>query len=467
MNCFKKISIGLLAASFILFGGCEAESNIPFYGSGDKWTAGFGCVEIIKDKQALLKNRGAYYVAGYNQDHPAMGILDNPTVRAVWLDDNSGRGGVILCSVDCVGISSADINDMRARLDDFTKDSGCRAIHIMSTHTHAAPDTLGLWGPLAVCGKNPDYMQAVSDSIYEAVHRAYETKRDGKLYYGSASIPGIQYDSRDPQVFSDKLDQFRFEDESGHSVRIFRFDIHPEALGGDNALISADFPYYMSKYIKEDTGDDTVFFAGAVGGLIYPYRQKHSDGSEMDNISSTLQVGRIFADAAVSITDETELEPSLNIATAKFDLVLENTTFALMTSLGVINYEAKKGDGPLGLELTTSVTYCTIGGVACAFVPGELFPELAYGGYYRESELNPKTLSEIAGVDRVLVFGLCDDEIGYIVPESDFMLNDKAPYLEKAYEENGRRHYEETNCVGPKTAMRIANVFEELVNGVK
>nr|MBQ4319425.1 hypothetical protein [Clostridia bacterium] len=439
MNSFKRITIGLLAASFVVLTGCDGGESIPFYGSGDKWTAGFGCVEIIKDKDALLRNLSAYYVAGYNQNNPAQGILDNPTVRAVWLDDNSGRGGVILCAVDCVGISSADINDMRARLDDFTKDTGCRAIHIMSTHTHAAPDTLGLWGPLAVNGKNPDYMQAVSDSIYEAVHTAYDTRRDGKLYYGSAVMPDIQFDSRDPQVFSRRLDQFRFEDESGHSVRIFRFDIHPEALGGDNSLISADFPHYMAKNIKEATGDDTVFFAGAVGGLIYPYRQRNPDGSEMDNISSTYAVGKKFADAALSITDEDELEPALNIATAKFDLTLENTTFALMTSLGVINYDAKKGDGPLGLAMTTSVTYCTIGGIACAFVPGELFPELAYGGYYVESELNPTPLSDIAGVDRLLIFGLCDDEIGYIVPESDFLLNEKAPYLEKAYDEKGRR----------------------------
>ena len=87
--------------------GCNGGESIPFYGSGDKWTAGFGCVEIIKDKDALLSNLSAYYVSGYNQNNPAQGILDNPTVRAVWLDDNSGRGGVILCAVDCVGPKTA------------------------------------------------------------------------------------------------------------------------------------------------------------------------------------------------------------------------------------------------------------------------------------------------------------------------------------------------------------------------
>jgi len=466
MKCFKNFAVGLLAASFMLFPGCGNSSDIPFHGTGDKWTAGFGYSDIIKNPEEILDGDHNLYVAGFSGVNKATGILDIPKVRAIWLDDNSGRGGVILCAVDCVGLSGEDIDSMRSMLSDFTKDSGCRAIHIMSTHTHAAPDTLGLWGPVAICGKDADYMKALSESVYDAVNAAYNDRRDGKLYYGCAEIPGIQRDSRDPQVYSDKLDRFRFEDETGHSICIFRFDSHPEALGGNNTLISADFPAYMMQYIKEETGDDSIFFTGAIGGLISTHRQVNSDGSEMDNISSTYRTGRIFADAALSIDNELEVTPALNIATAKFDVTLENTTFALMQSLGVINYKANSGGGELGLSIETSVTFCSIGGICCVFVPGEIFPELAYGGYMTESELNPHTLSDIAGVERVLVFGLCDDELGYIVPESDFLLDDKAPYLNAGYEASGRRHYEETNCVGPKTAAALAEAFEELVREV-
>ena len=53
MNCFKNIAVGLLAASFVFFPGCGDSDEIPFHGMGDKWTAGFGCVDIIKNPEKI------------------------------------------------------------------------------------------------------------------------------------------------------------------------------------------------------------------------------------------------------------------------------------------------------------------------------------------------------------------------------------------------------------------------------
>ena len=46
------------------------------------------------------------------------------------------------------------------------------------------------------------------------------------------------------------------------------------------------------------------------------------------------------------------------------------------------------------------------------------------------------------------------------------MLNEDAPYLDKAIDRFGRRHYEETNSMGPRTAEIIAENFEVLNNKV-
>ena len=108
-------------------------------------------------------------------------------------------------------------------------------------------------------------------------------------------------------------------------------------------------------------------------------------------------------------------------------------------------------------------------------MPGEIFPELVWGGEYGDANpdgkqdpngaTNPAPLAEIAaahGYDQLLVVGLANDELGYIVSPSDFLLNEDAPYLLDTNDYKGENHYEETNSVGPQTAPIIADVFAQL-----
>ncbi|HOJ36452.1 MAG TPA: hypothetical protein PLK93_07815, partial [Clostridiales bacterium] len=81
-------------------------------------------------------------------------------------------------------------------------------------------------------------------------------------------------------------------------------------------------------------------------------------------------------------------------------------------------------------------------------------------------EANPDPLIEIVGDPNLLVFNLANDEIGYILPPNDFLLSEDAPYIERAKDRHGRNHYEETNSVGPKTAVKIAEVVREIMETV-
>ena len=79
---------------------------------------------------------------------------------------------------------------------------------------------------------------------------------------------------------------------------------------------------------------------------------------------------------------------------------------------------------------------------------------------------NPEPLCEILaahGLDDFFVVGLADDEIGYIVPPDDFLVDESAPYLEAAKPADGSRHYEETNSVGRDCADAIADALRELL----
>ena len=110
--------------------------------------------------------------------------------------------------------------------------------------------------------------------------------------------------------------------------------------------------------------------------------------------------------------------------------------------------------------------------MALALIPGELFPELVSGERYGDASVenaNPIPLKEMAdkyGVENLLVLGLANDELGYIVPPSDFLVNETNPYLERIEDARGEDHYEETNSVGMECALAIAQACEELLKAV-
>lgn len=62
--------------------------------AGPKWTAGFGSAVLTPEDITA----DTYYIAGYYTNNPAQGVLDDMAARAVYLDDNTGRGGVVLCA---------------------------------------------------------------------------------------------------------------------------------------------------------------------------------------------------------------------------------------------------------------------------------------------------------------------------------------------------------------------------------
>jgi hypothetical protein len=99
-------------------------------------------------------------------------------------------------------------------------------------------------------------------------------------------------------------------------------------------------------------------------------------------------------------------------------------------------------------------------------LPCEIFPELVYGDDSLTEE-DPTPLCDIAsryGVQQMLIVGLCNDELGYVVPPSDFLIADTLPYVNTVEDETGENHYEETNSLGPDTASCIAQAFEDCLS---
>ncbi|MGN1345335.1 MAG: hypothetical protein ACI4V1_01005, partial [Eubacteriales bacterium] len=145
-----------------------------------------------------------------------------------------------------------------------------------------------------------------------------------------------------------------------------------------------------------------------------------------------------------------------------------NTAFLYYRFLGIVDNAAIPGKSETGYCLQSELSVLTLGEHTLALIPGEIFPELVCGGYLTDgaaspSAENPTPLSEIAanyGHTSLLICGLANDELGYIIPPNDFYLSEESPYFARGLDPSGRTHYEETNSVGAGTACRIAEAFE-------
>ena len=104
----------------------------------------------------------------------------------------------------------------------------------------------------------------------------------------------------------------------------------------------------------------------------------------------------------------------------------------------------------------------TFGAASVTCVPGELYPEIANGGIERppgaDFDLAPvevPSLRELMPGRMKFLVGLANDEVGYIIPKSEW--DDAAPWLYGA----PQRHYGEINSLGPETAPLIHRALKD------
>lgn len=444
------------------------------YEAGEKWTCGFGKAAYTPEDY----DKKTYYIAGYDSNNPVKGILDDLYARAVYLDDNRGDGGVIFCALDCVGISRKDINEIRMLALESGKLGKMKSINISSTHTHAGVDTQGLWGEkIYKCGRDEAFTANLKKQAAKAIVDAYENRKDGKLYMGYTEVEDMQADVRTPVTYDKNLTRFRFapNDKSG-DIYMVNFASHAELLG-TTSLVSADFPAYLIKEIEENVPkSNAVFYNGAVGGMISAKEIKKVYRDSIDCEAYMKGFGKQLGEIALAIENETEIKPILNIKSKGIKVSGDNTVLILARYLKVLNNDIGRTEKRNKACIFSEVGYVELGekDVAMFLVPGELFPELYNGEFLTEADSAhhrkasyKKVLIEMTDCKHKFVVGLCNDELGYILAENDFLLNDAMPYIEKATDDMDRGHYEETNSTGPNTAQVILDGIEELIESAK
>ena len=109
------------------------------------------------------------------------------------------------------------------------------------------------------------------------------------------------------------------------------------------------------------------------------------------------------------------------------------------------------------MTIETEVACLQLGELSLAAIPGELYPELVYGRFQEPADpaadfpgapLEP-TVREALGERKWMLFGLSNDEVGYLIPKRQWDTRKPFSYgREKA-------QYGEANSCGPEAAMIV------------
>ncbi len=416
--------------------------------------------------------RGPVYMAGFDLDRKATGVHDDLWARAVAVSD--GRQKVAIVAVDLIGFFHADVLKARERLQQEVPGA---VLVVASTHDHEGPDTMGLWGKGRFSsGVDPGYLERVRTAVVEAAAEALSRTRPGRLLVAQTRTPGLVEDGRLPRVIDDTLTAMEAVAEDGTTLgTIVDWSSHPEALGGRNTIVTSDYPHFLRARIEQRLGGTCVFLVGSIGGLMTPLGLKLTapDGRPIpaDSFALAQAVGERAADAALAAlkTARPSATTALEYRSATVFVPLDNRLYRLAMFLGVLDRRVYSDGRPatslFGDDLRTEIGYLRIGDAEALLVPAEIYPELVRGGIQDPQDPGAdfpgapreRPLASLLSGPVKLVVGLANDEIGYIIPRSEW--DAKAPF---AY---GRQEaqYGEQNSVGPRAAPTLADAFARLL----
>jgi len=426
----------------------------------------------------------AVWIAGFSNNKPANGVHDDVWSRAVIIDDGNAR--IALVSIDAIGFMYKDVVDIRKMIP---KDLKIDYTLIASTHTHESNDLIGMWGPdILHSGVDDEHMRYVKEQTVSAITNAVNSMEPAKILFAedlSGRDSLLIKDTRKPIVKATGIHVMHVLHAETNATlgTIVNWANHPETLWSKNLMISSDFPHYIRESIEngivydgdtilQSSGGTTIFFNGAVGGLMAPHPSLPFNDPIRDEVfkepsfEKTRTLGEqiaMLAMTAISTTDTLDQMPGIDLEARSIQLPLKNKNFRIASSIGLI----ERGMPEL-FQTRTEVAAFNIGDASFLSMPGEMYPEILYGGIEsppgQDIETDPveiPALQEKMPRQYKFYLGLANDEIGYIIPKSEW--DEKEPWL---YLDKGDTYGEE-NSMGPETAPLLHAHFLELLELIK
>lgn len=465
---------GQAIAPGILEVGVAKRDISPNFGLYDEWTDVNNNGKYDKDTDTFKDRNGngtfdAVWMAGFSSNRPAKGIHDPLWARAIALRNNGVT--LVMVTIDSVGIFHNDFIAVRKSLDPALKID-----HVMlsSLHDHEVPDTMKIWsGPIPVVGYQEHYTAFVRKMAKEAIEDAVQKLAPSEMYCTQTEVPreGFLDDSRKPEIVDDTMYLFRFTKPGTEDTiaTLVNWGCHPETLGGGNNLITSDYSHYFREGMErgvpdpngvEGFGGMCLYFQGQVGGLMTQLHTTvpHRDGTQSfaeASFEKSESLGYNLAIVGCNALRSAEVwkneNPQIAVRAKTIKVKMQGMyKYAIMLGLIHEGYY-------FGGKSKSEINVLRIGDALLLTVPGEIYPEIVEGGVEalpgRDYEVAPVEVPPLrtAMEDKAriaFVVGLANDQIGYMVPKSQW--DAEPPFVY-----NNKDQYGEENSGGPEVAPTI------------
>lgn len=466
-------------AIFLAF--CAVVTVVPVhaaFANADSLEAGFAKESITPTVDDPSE---AIWIAGFGQNRRAESVHDDLWARAVAISDGKTRG--VLVALDAIGFMHNDVADVRKMVQ---KDLSLDFVIIASTHDHEAPDLIGIWGPsLFKTGVNQNYLKLVKEKTAAAIRAAVAALEPASAV--RAEIPNVGrdvlVDTRLPQVFDANVRYLRFISAATNQTlgTLVTWANHPEVLWNSNTAITSDFVHYLREGIenginyngadvRKGIGGTVVFINGAVGGLMTtldstPVVDRILNQTLLTpSFEKARTVGYRVATAVLETVEAQQIEtpianPALSWRSLSILLPVDNLKFRAAALLRIIRRKFEKG-----FKTRSEVGLLQLGDTWIGTIPGELYPEIANGGieapvgndFNLTQPIEVPALRSLMKGQMNMLLGLANDQIGYIIPKSQW--DEKAPHT---YND---KPYGEENSLGPETAPLVHKALSTLLN---
>ena len=443
---------------------------------GAKWEMGYAGASLLDGIDATS---GDYFLAGTLE--PIAGrvpvrVIDDQRVRVYAVTD--GVSGVVIQAViDGFGFSRGDVQIIRERMEEFAAENNVVAINVSVLHQHSCIDTLGMNVPLAQAllfntgnaaaggiiedlkvEKNQEFMENLYTKTVLSMKRAVKAMKPGELSYGSADIGELIYDKREPKDFDPNINRLRFVPDDGTTeIWVLEAGIHCTMLGAGPDELTADYPFYIERKIKMETGANVVYVQGAELAITTDCDTLNLP-EDIDGIDRMIAYGEAVADRVIAIDNDVKLDPVLNIKMAEVRLDVTNEILTLASREDVLNPVIVRTEDDY--QMITEIGYMELGNEVAIFIcPGEFDPLLIYGGpesgdaSWSGEEWGYEPLKNFTSCENVMVFGLSNDQAGYVLRDNEY---------HSMFTEN-----EEINVISTSAGSTFVNAFIDLVDSTK
>lgn len=433
------------------FNGEEASTdtspfdNVPGYqGDGRQYfnLGGFGTRRLqgCTPEQIPLPEQQCGELLGH--PGPATGNFQDTFVRVFALQYEEGDI-LLFVTLDAVGAGNVILDNIRSAIVDQTG-VATENVVVGMTHSHSAADLQGLWGGVPKRWRNELYGKAT-----EAAKEAVDAMEPAKLEVATRQIDYNNY-RRDGGDDANTPDAVYVTDKMVTAIKatayssakvvgtLVQYSAHTTVLNSSNRLVHTDYVLSLEERLERELGGVSVFYNGVIADAAP--RTNSPDG--LDRYGRAFHMGEGLAGEVLDmLTTASELEPTdLLIRHTEVTLPVVNPVFLAAAGANWFADYYRFGEAESGADsasVTTLVSRVQIGAddkthVNIATVPGE-----ATGPF-------GKMIREFAGGEYVMLLGLTQNSLGYILPEDEY----------------GRmgNNYEETVSMGPHMAPMLENL---------